>query len=625
MTFKDVIIKNFKGDLNKYVSLFFSGVFCVAMFFTYSTLILLDEISESVETYPMEILMIVTCLMVCLFSIFFISYSYGNFVRNKKKELATYMMLGMNEREGMILLLVETVVIAVPSILTGMISGVVFSRMFQIIALKIIDIDNIKYQLSPMNFIITFLAFALIYAGCTFVALIKLKKQDITSIIKDSRKKEEKGFGKKDVVLFLAGLVLTVFSIVFVLRIAGDSDINYKLWVVLTFVLSGYLGIYFIIVHGISCVIELKRLSKKYYDNMLSVSGMDYKFKQNTKVIVILAMLASMIVLLVGSPIALLNISSDIAEDANSDIEYMITGNTPVDVESVLADNIKDEKVTWVSYVLDGENKIHPVMATSDYNERFNASINVKNGETAIVNITWVPGTIGYEVGQNIGFETAEGSIEYKISEFTKGDFFCVNLFNGGTVYLISDEDYEKLDGVIYKSQVHEITCNDSWKNSEAVVDELTEKIGENGVVNSRIEQYIILKHGYGIFLFVSCSMCFMFFISTGFVLYFKQYNDIDEDKQQYIQLYKIGISDRAVKKSIKKKMSVVYFTPLIGSIMGISIMYYLSNLFGGTDIVKVFMSKSYIGLALYATSQILFYFLLKNKYTRDVLSVDEA
>ena len=71
MTFRDVIKKNFLGDLERYLSYFLSGVFCVAMFFTYSTLILLDEITKSVDTYPMDFLMITTCFITMIFSIYY--------------------------------------------------------------------------------------------------------------------------------------------------------------------------------------------------------------------------------------------------------------------------------------------------------------------------------------------------------------------------------------------------------------------------------------------------------------------------------------------------------------------------------------------------------------------------
>ena len=96
MTFKNVVMKNFIGNLRKYLSYFLSGVFCVAMFFTYSTLATIKEVTSSVETYPMDALMIVTCVIISIFSIIFINYSHSNFVTNKKKELATYMVLGMD-------------------------------------------------------------------------------------------------------------------------------------------------------------------------------------------------------------------------------------------------------------------------------------------------------------------------------------------------------------------------------------------------------------------------------------------------------------------------------------------------------------------------------------------------
>ena len=159
MTFRDVIKKNFLGDLERYLSYFLSGVFCVAMFFTYSTLILLDEITKSVDTYPMDFLMITTCFITMIFSIFFINYSHGNFVRNKKKELATYMVLGMDEKDGVKLLAVQTAFIAFASIIVGMITGVLFSRLFQLIALRIVDIDSLDFRLSGYNFLVTFLPF----------------------------------------------------------------------------------------------------------------------------------------------------------------------------------------------------------------------------------------------------------------------------------------------------------------------------------------------------------------------------------------------------------------------------------------------------------------------------------
>lgn len=264
MTFRDVIKKNFLGDLERYLSYFLSGVFCVAMFFTYSTLILLDEITKSVDTYPMDFLMITTCFITMIFSIFFINYSHGNFVRNKKKELATYMVLGMDEKDGVKLLAVQTAFIAFASIIVGMITGVLFSRLFQLIALRIVDIDSLDFRLSGYNFLVTFLVFALIYAICFAGSVIKLRKSDISNILKDKRIKEGKEFKTHTIVLFIIGIVLLAFSLIFLYFVAGDVTINYKPWVVITFLSTGYVGLFLIIRYGICCMIHFQKKRKSY-------------------------------------------------------------------------------------------------------------------------------------------------------------------------------------------------------------------------------------------------------------------------------------------------------------------------------------------------------------------------
>ena len=622
MTFRDVIKKNFLGDLERYLSYFLSGVFCVAMFFTYSTLILLDEITKSVDTYPMDFLMITTCFITMIFSIFFINYSHGNFVRNKKKELATYMVLGMDEKDGVKLLAVQTAIIAFASIIVGMITGVLFSRLFQLIALRIVDIDSLEFRLSGYNFLVTFLVFALIYAICFAGSVIKLRKSDISNILKDKRIKEGKEFKTHTIVLFIIGIVLLAFSLIFLYFVAGDVTINYKPWVVITFLSTGYVGLFLIIRYGICCMIHFQKKRKSYYNNMLSVTGMDYKFSQNTKIIMILSLLASMIVLLVGSPIALLKISTDIAEDSSEDIEYLVQADADseaftsiVDKENILSDEVMD-----ISYVTNAEGKIAPVVKASDYNQKYGTDFAPENGCVQIITISWVPGNNGYAVGKNIEFFSGEKSFTFTVDAFVKGDFECVNVFNACIVCVISDEDYTSMSDEFIHGRLHKIDIGNNWKDSEDTFNELKAAIGEDGAVNARISQYKTLIHGYSMFLFTSCSMCLMFFVSTGFVLYFKQYNDIEDDKKQYVQLFKMGISDKMIQSSIKKKMAVVYFTPLFGSVMGLAIMYYLSSLFGGGNIVTGFMSKGIIGLILYAGSQILFYIILKTKYIRDVV-----
>lgn len=620
MTFKNVVMKNFIGNLRKYLSYFLSGVFCVAMFFTYSTLATIKEVTSSVETYPMDALMVVTCVIISIFSIIFINYSHSNFVTNKKKELATYMVLGMDSKDCTGLLLAETSMIAGTSIVVGLVVGMIASRIFGLIVKKIVEIDDISNDIHPNSFGVTVVVFILIYAVCFIVSIHKMKKKDLSSIIRDKRMVESKPFGVKNIILSVAGFVLLAFSIVFVLKFASDSTINYKMWFILTFIVSGFAGTFMIAANLVTCAIAITKRGKKCYNKMLATAGISFKFKQNMKIIIVLTMLASMIVLLVGSPVALISISKSIAEDSSADIEYVLFSDN--DKVSSVISGVESEEITEFRCVRGKDEQMIPVFSCAGYNSKYGGQLQVAEGKMRIVNTGWMPGSNGYDVGSALELGLGSGIKSFEIEAIDKGEFDCGNLFKGSAVYVINDDDYRMIEEDTIKADVHKIMLDSDWLDREEDVDKLTETVGNDGFVNSRMYQYNMLRHGYSVFLFVSCSMCFMFFISTGFVLYFKQYNEIDEDRQQFVQLYKMGISEKEISKSIRKKMAVVYFLPLLGCIMGIAIMYYMTSLFGGGDITGKFMSKSGIGLGLYSFSQVCFYLFLEKKYTKDVSNI---
>lgn len=621
MTFNDVIMKNFTRSLSKYLSYFLSGVFCVAMFFMYSTMLLLDSVSNELDEYPMLALFLVTSIIIGLFSIFFISYAHQAFVTNKKKELAVYMTVGMDERLTRRMLGAETSIIAAASIIVGMLAGCLFSRFFQMIVTKIAGIDNIEYKLSLWNFVVTFVVFAIIYAGCFFKSDRELSRADISTIMKEKRKKEGKQYRTIDSVLAVTGLVGLIFSGIFIYFAAPDNHINSKLWVVLIFIITGYGGLFMLVGFGGKTVVHFLKKRKNYYRKMLTISEIDYKYKQNVKVIMILAMLASMIVLLVGSPVALITISGDIAEEGSHDVEFISDKNTnEEEVENILNEKeIKDRETEEFGIVHDKLGNAMPVMSVENYNAKTNSELKVKDGELYYLVITWEPGTNGVAAGDTCSFNTETGSESFKVCEALKGKWMYGNLLGSKELLIITQNDYEKIYNNLNVVTAISVTYKDGWRNTDKIVKELKSTLGKGAYSNSIIERYKALKKGYSVFLFVTCSMCFMFFISTGYVLYFKQYNEIEDEKAQYRKLYNLGIGDKEIKRSISVKMAVVYFTPLLGSLMGIFIMYYLSNLFGGNEIVNTFMKKGTIGLVCYSVSQLLFYIFLRVRYVHDV------
>lgn len=621
MTFNDVIIKNFTRNIGKYMSYFLSGVFCSAMFFVYSTMILMDSVGDELEEYPMIALFAVTSIIIAVFSVFFISYSHHGFVMNKKKELAVYMTVGMDEKETRKMLGAETAIIAGASIVTGMLAGCLFSRLFQIVVVKLSGVSDVEYKLSIWNFIITFIVFSLIYIGCFIKSDRELSREDISTILKEKRKREVRKYRKLDSILAVAGLVCLIFSGIFVYNVSGNAHINEKIWVVFTMVATGYGGLFMLIGFGGKAIVHFLKSRKNYYKKMLTINDIEYKYRQNVKIILMLAMLASMIVLLVGSPIALFTIAEDLAEEGSHDVEYLSYGNEDKqEIQSILAQKeIEVSESDELGLVHGSDGQLLPIMSLSVYNKRMGESLKVSKGEVYYLMITWVPGTNGVKAGDTCSFTTETDSFSLKVCEAIKGKWNYSSLLGVPTLLIVSDDDYNVIEKTSTQATVNSVTYSHGWHDTQKIIDDLRLELGNNAFINSRVERFDYLKRGYSVFMFVTCSMCFMFFISTGYVLYFKQYNDLEDDRIQYKKLYNLGIGDREIKRSISIKMAVVYFVPLLGSIMGAYVMFYMSCLFGGHEIVGTFMSKGIVGFACYSVSQLLFYILLRMRYVHDV------
>ncbi|CDI48453.1 peptide ABC transporter permease [Clostridium tetani 12124569] len=66
------------------------------------------------------------------------------------------------------------------------------------------------------------------------------------------------------------------------------------------------------------------------------------------------------------------------------------------------------------------------------------------------------------------------------------------------------------------------------------------------------------------VLLFIGTFIAMIFFIATGSILYFKMFNEIQKDKQDFIGLKKIGVTQEEIKKVVSIQSFTMFFLPLI-------------------------------------------------------------
>ena len=143
MTFKDIAIKNFKANFKKYFAYFLCSSFSIMIFFIYTTLIFNNSLLENLADSSMKIYMIMMTFIVALFAVFFLSYAHSSFIKSRNKEFGLYLTLGMTNKDISRLIKIENTIIIFISLITGLIAGTVFSKLFFLIVINLLNLQNI--------------------------------------------------------------------------------------------------------------------------------------------------------------------------------------------------------------------------------------------------------------------------------------------------------------------------------------------------------------------------------------------------------------------------------------------------------------------------------------------------
>lgn len=641
MTFRDVVFKNFKGNLKQYLSYFLCSTYTITVFFMYSILLFNDELMESnrdLLSYVFPIAMVA----IAIFSVFFITYAHTAFVKGRNKEFGIYISLGMDSKELKHMVNIENCMICGASLLSGILIGTLFSRLFQMVILSLLQIDGIGYMLSYKAFLLTlgvFLAIFLVVFGLTSM---KMNRMDINSLLREARRSEGKAYQTKDTVLGFVGLLIMAASECLIKIIIGNEDLCSSPMGLLMFAIPGFLGVYMTLTFGGNLILHLIKKTNFYSRHMLELSEIHYKFNANKKIIFILSILSAMTIVFVASPFSLLSLSATIADDGSHDLEFAVTMDrnqiSDEEIEEVLKDadaNVTGiQKVPFLYLYQSAEDEsltnTRVVLPVSVYNALVDANYQVNQGKAINIHANWVPGTFGVEVGSIQTLYAGELSYDFEIQTSGRDTWIVeLNTFPSASAFIINDEDYDHIYEEVTKegtdaAQVgyYHLIDFKNWKQEEKAVEAFETVIQDEWLpVNSILATYEGLKKGYSVFFFVSTVLGILFFVSGGGVLYFKQFTELNEARKTFHKLFKIGITGKEMKRVVGNELRIIFFLPLIfGTFLGIGLIILMTYLVGGDYVIKEFLKNSWIVVALYFVSQNLFYFITKQKYLGEII-----
>jgi putative ABC transport system permease protein len=180
--------------------------------------------------------------------------------------------------------------------------------------------------------------------------------------------------------------------------------------------------------------------------------------------------------------------------------------------------------------------------------------------------------------------------------------------------YIVSDKDYEKLPEPDFQESYYAWQATDGEEHVMAASEKLYKELPKYEIIAVEYEVYEIMK-GYGPILFVGLFIGIVFFVSAGSFLYFRLYMDLDEDKQKFKSISKMGLTEKELKKVLNRQTIILFFAPiLVALIHGAIALTALSNLF----YFNLF-KESVAVLSVFLAIQVVYFFIVRFFYTKQI------
>lgn len=540
------------------------------------------------------------CIVIAVFSLIILVYINSLLIKQRKKEFALYNVLGMEKRHISKVLFWESAYTAVISIGAGLIFGAVFSKLLQLILMKIIGGD-ISFNMN-ISFSVLFFT-AVIFTGFFLLVLLMnirtIRVAQPVELLRGGSEGEREPKSKwvlavLGVVFLAAGYVMSIMT----------KDVVSAITLFFIAVICVIIGTYLMFIAFSIVLLKGLKKNKRYYyqtKHFATVSGMIYRMKRNAAGLASICILSTMVIVTVSTTVCLYAGVGDIINnmypyDVNMKY-YPYSQQTSEKLEAAAEDTAKrqgreikelysfskmsfaanrsGDKLIVDNDTITGIGSVDVTIITpEDYKRLTGKDAGLKKGEVLI-----------YSEKESFGDKVELLGEEYrtiKTDEFPKAVFLSISTANCGIVA----DSRETAEAMLhrYEDMTGQIIINGGmYINLDGTDDE---KIAFSNALNSEAADFeyefyflesrqLVEKEGsysfYGAFFFLGMFLGLVFIFATVMIIYYKQVSEGYDDRKRFDIMQKVGMTEAEVKQTIRSQVLIVFFLPLAAAAMHVA------------------------------------------------------
>lgn len=672
MLFK-LSLKNIKKSMRDYMIYFATLILGVAIFYVFNALekqTVMMKVSASTHEVVelMNNVMPVVSVFVSFVLGFLIVYASNFLMKRRKKEFGIYMLLGMTKRNISYILLIETVIIGIISLVAGLLLGVFASQGMSVVVANMFEADmtSFTFIVSKSAITKTIIYFIIMYLIVLVMETFVVGRTKLINLINAGRK-VEKNTAKNPIICTIVFIIAVVILGSAYYRMTAKVE---EVTETSDFVIQIVKGIIstFLIFWSLSgmLIFAAKKCKKFYYKGLNNFTVKELGSRINTTVFS-----ASIICLMLFMTICILSSAMSVRKSMNDNLEEM----TPVDINlympatnkitleevlektgvdmSLFKDNVflqsykgKNDSFTMMDtagnyineIIKDDSIKTYYVkfveefIKISDYNRLAKAygieQYSLKDDEYMIIadydsmidirNGGLAKGTVIQIAGK-----------EYKPKYTECKDGFILmagNHINMGIILVpdnVNLSDFEPR--YYYFAANYNADTEDAYKKIEQYIasDEFGNKIcppdkkwaSVDGMTKDTVYASVVGLSAMMVFIGVYIGIVFM--ISGAAILALKELSEAADNKEKYMVLRKIGVDERDITKSLLTQCAMFFGIPLllagIHSIFGIQVCVYILETFGTTGLLYSILMTAAMLVAIYGVYFVITFVCSKN------------
>ncbi|EEK76543.1 hypothetical protein bcere0009_46060 [Bacillus cereus R309803] len=582
--------------------------------------------------------------VIVLFSFFFLLYSIGTFLNVRKQQFGVLTVLGISQKQLKRLLFTENMIIGILAIFAGIQGGLVFSNFFLLVTSKLTSAKGLYLYWPTEAIIVTTVTFIILFFIVSTFTPMFIRTRKTTQLIKGAKKSDKE---KKPSILIS---IFALICLALCYYIAGypqgyvtekNAQNGSVFFIMLSILPLVVVGTYLFFSQTFLLFIFILKKRRKFYMkqiNMLWISDLTSRTRSNINVLFIVSMLSALaFTIIIGLFAANNNTKASIVERYPFPFTYISEGGNALEqkhiatIETELTNaNFQYNKHKFTVLKDTALKEDVALMKMSEYNKLAKQlkrpKITLNSTQVYIISryspelLNLVSNPFAKQNTITLGSNKKEFHIKGFINKGIEPFFALPHLIvmednaienmiphiETITIYNYSVENWEN---TIIPTKNMSRTISDDARNFQEK--HKVENIGVPFSIYTAADDLNYSKGNSIATFFIWTFLGFIFFIGAASVLYFRMYNDLTTEKQKYITITKLGLTESEMFRSATIQLGILFFIPyIVAGIHTIFAIQFLQSMFAFS-----LLKELVIILTLFGIIEIIFFFLIRSLY----------